>query len=189
MIATETTTTVHAEFASPIGLLLAVGDGERLRGLYMQEGPRPVSIPRDSRRDDPALAEVRRQLDEYFTGARREFDLKLDLRGSRFETSVWDALREIPYGETRSYGQIAQRINRPDRARAVGAANARNPVSIIIPCHRVIGADGSLTGYGGGLERKRSLLDLEAPAGGGGQRPKPTPGAVEPAYEQLGLGA
>jgi methylated-DNA-[protein]-cysteine S-methyltransferase len=105
------------------------------------------------------------QLDQYFAGERTEFDLELDMRGTQFQNDVWNALLTIPYGETRSYGEIARQIGRPDRARAVGAANGCNPVSIIVPCHRVIGSDGSLTGYGGGLPRKRFLLDLEAGVG------------------------
>lgn len=108
------------------------------------------------------FADVRDQLDQYFAGERREFDIQLDLVGNSFELSVWDALLRIPYGETPSYGEIARRIGAPSGARAVGLANGRNPVAIIVPCHRVIGADGSLTGYGGGLERKRFLLDFEA---------------------------
>ena len=122
----------------------------------MQEGRRPVAIdPRWERRDD-AFADVRAQLDEYFDGSRREFDVSLELHGNPFERRVWDALCEIPYGETVSYGEIAREIGAPNAARAVGLANGRNPVAVIVPCHRVIGADGSLTGYGGGLERKRA---------------------------------
>jgi O-6-methylguanine DNA methyltransferase len=102
------------------------------------------------------------QLDQYFAGARRRFDLPLDLPGTPFQQRVWQALSEIPFGETLSYGQLAARIGKPGAARAVGLANNRNPISIIVPCHRVIGADGSLTGYGGGLDRKRWLLAHEA---------------------------
>jgi methylated-DNA-[protein]-cysteine S-methyltransferase len=101
------------------------------------------------------------QLEEYFAGQRTAFDLPLAASGSPFEEAVWGAVATIPYGETRSYGEVARAVGRPDRARAVGSANARNPVAIIVPCHRVIGSDGSLTGYGGGLERKRALLELE----------------------------
>jgi methylated-DNA-[protein]-cysteine S-methyltransferase len=117
--------------------------------------------PRWERRDD-AFADTRRQLAEYFAGERRAFDLPLSLDGNEFELRVWSALRDIDYGETASYGEIAARIGAPTAARAVGLANGRNPIAVIVPCHRVIGADGSLTGYGGGLERKRLLLDLEA---------------------------
>ncbi len=108
------------------------------------------------------LARAIEQLNEYFAGERRAFDLPLAPSGTEFQLACWDALAEIPYGETRSYGQQADRIGRPDRARAVGSANGANPIAIILPCHRVIGANGSLVGFGGGLETKRRLLDLEA---------------------------
>jgi methylated-DNA-[protein]-cysteine S-methyltransferase len=108
------------------------------------------------------LARAAEQLREYFAGERREFDLPLAPAGTEFQLACWSALAEIPYGDTRSYGQQADRIGKPDRARAVGAANGANPIAIILPCHRVIGADGSLVGFGGGLETKRRLLDLEA---------------------------
>jgi methylated-DNA-[protein]-cysteine S-methyltransferase len=112
----------------------------------------------------PPLAAAAAQLDEYFAGERRDFDLELDLRGTEFQRAVWDELLRIPYGETMSYGELARRLGRPERVRAVGAANGRNPVAIVVPCHRVIGADGSLTGYGGGLDRKRALLAVEGSA-------------------------
>jgi methylated-DNA-[protein]-cysteine S-methyltransferase len=146
---------------SLIGELLLVGDGETLHGLYMQHGRRPVRIGTHWRRSSAAFTAVKDQLGDYFAGERRDFDVALTLRGSPFEQCVWSALREIPYGETTSYGEVARRIERPTGARAVGMANGRNPIAIIVPCHRVIGADGSLTGYGGGLERKRLLLGLE----------------------------
>jgi methylated-DNA-[protein]-cysteine S-methyltransferase len=112
--------------------------------------------------EDPArTAEVRRQLAEYFAGERREFDLVLAPAGTPFERSVWDELRKIPFGETRSYGEIAQALGRPGAARAVGRANGANPIPIVVPCHRVIGSDGSLTGFGGGLDAKSRLLELE----------------------------
>jgi methylated-DNA-[protein]-cysteine S-methyltransferase len=157
-----TTELLYTKMDSPIGELLLVGDGEALCRLDMQQGRRPARIgPRWERRDD-AFAGVRRQLTEYFDGRRRSFDVPLALEGNSFELRVWDALREIPYGETVSYGAIAQRIGSPDAPRAVGLANGRNPIAVIVPCHRVIGANGTLVGYGGGLERKRLLLDLEA---------------------------
>jgi methylated-DNA-[protein]-cysteine S-methyltransferase len=143
---------------SPIGDLLVAGDERGLARLAMS----PFRIDCAWERDDAALGDVGRQLDEYFVGERHEFELELALAGNPFELSVWEALRAIPYGETVSYGQIARQIGHPDAPRAVGLANGRNPVAVIVPCHRVIGADGSLTGYGGGLERKRFLLDLEA---------------------------
>jgi len=148
---------------SPIGRLLLSCDGEALTGVYMDLPSRP---PRgmDGWMEDPnasPLPEAVRQLKEYFSGKRREFDLPLRLRGTAFQQRVWRSLTEIPYGETLSYGQLARRIGKPSASRAVGLANGRNPISILVPCHRVIGADGSLTGYGGGLERKRWLLAHE----------------------------
>jgi methylated-DNA-[protein]-cysteine S-methyltransferase len=154
--------TLYATHPTPIGELLLVGDGERLQALHMQDGPRPTRVKPDWTRSDEAFAPVKAQLDEYFAGTRRHFDLALGPAGSAFELAVWRALQEIPYGETQSYGRLSKKIGHPDAARAVGLANARNPIAVIVPCHRVIGADGSLTGYGGGLERKRLLLDLEA---------------------------
>ena len=128
----------------------------------MQGGRRPTPVdPRWEQRDD-AFADVRSQLVEYFDGRRSEFDVPLGLEGNPFELRVWQALCEIPYGETESYGELAARIGHPGSARAVGAANGRNPISIVVPCHRVIGASGSLTGYAGGLDAKRRLLELEA---------------------------
>ena len=115
-------------------------------------------------RDDrhPILHETAAQLERYFRGALREFDVPLDLQGTEFQKRVWSALLEIPYGETRSYSDLARRLGKPNATRAVGAANGANPIAIIVPCHRVIASNGSLWGYGGGLERKRFLLDLEA---------------------------
>ena len=152
---------IYTTFDTPIGELLLVGDGQALRRLSMQSA-RPVTILPSWRHDDRWFAAVREQLEQYFDGARREFEVELHLIGNPFELRVWDALLEIPYGETVSYGQIASALGEPAAARAVGLANARNPVALIVPCHRVIGSDGSLTGYGGGLERKQFLLDLEA---------------------------
>ena len=114
---------------------------------------------------DPLLLDAADQLRAYFAGELREFDLPLAPRGTPFQLSVWDAVSAIPYGSTATYAEIGAAIGRPSACRAVGAANGRNPLPLIVPCHRVIGAAGALTGYGGGLERKRSLLDLEAPAG------------------------
>jgi methylated-DNA-[protein]-cysteine S-methyltransferase len=146
---------------SPLGRLLAVSDGHSLTHLDMQDARRPRAISATWRAGDEPFAELRAQLEQYFAGTRREFDLALAPAGNPFELRVWAALTQIPYGETTSYGEIARRIGAPSAARAVGLANGRNPIAVIIPCHRVIGADGSLTGYGGGLERKRLLLDLE----------------------------
>jgi methylated-DNA-[protein]-cysteine S-methyltransferase len=152
----------YTSIDSPIGELLLLGDGRALHGLYMQEGRKPVQIaPRWERSEEP-FAEVREQLREYFAGERTTFDdLWLMLDGAQFERRVWRALQEIPYGETASYGEIARHVGQPGAARAVGLANGRNPIAVIVPCHRVIGANGALVGYGGGLERKRLLLELE----------------------------
>jgi methylated-DNA-[protein]-cysteine S-methyltransferase len=144
---------------SPIGELLLAGDETVLRGLHFPGRFTPAPSYRSAR--EP-FANAREQLEQYFAGERTAFDLDLEPEGPAFHRKVWEALLTIPYGETRSYGQIADQIGDPGAARAVGYANGRNPIAIIVPCHRVIGADGSLTGYGGGLDRKRTLLDLEA---------------------------
>jgi methylated-DNA-[protein]-cysteine S-methyltransferase len=154
--------TLYTIIDSPLGELLLVGDGRALSGLHMLGGRRPVEVKPDwSRRGEP-FAAAREQLEEYFAGERSQFDVPLAMAGNPFELRVWRALQDIPYGRTTSYGAVAASIGAPDAARAVGLANGRNPIAVIVPCHRVIGADGSLTGYGGGLERKRLLLDLEA---------------------------
>jgi len=150
-------------FDSPIGRLLLTSDRTALTGLYMEQS-RKAQTTDGWAQDDAALPLVLaiRQLHEYFGGTRRTFDLPLRLAGTDFQQRVWRGLREIPYGQTSSYGQLACRIGRSGASRAVGLANGRNPISIVVPCHRVIGADGSLTGYGGGLERKQWLLAHEA---------------------------
>lgn len=141
---------------SPVGDLTLTEENGALTGLYF--GRRSL----EGEEGLTALLErASRQLEEYFAGKRKQFDLPLSLWGTEFQRQVWAALRDIPYGETRSYGQIAQAVGRPKAVRAVGMANHRNPISIIVPCHRVVGADGSLTGYGGGLENKKFLLALE----------------------------
>jgi methylated-DNA-[protein]-cysteine S-methyltransferase len=155
----------YTRIDSPIGRLLLTSDATALTGLYMEVSGKaggPV-LGVDARADADAgvLPAAVRQLAEYFAGQRRHFDLPLALRGTPFQEQVWQALTEIPYGATWSYGQLAERIGNPRAVRAVGLANGRNPISILVPCHRVIGADGSLTGYGGGLERKRWLLAHE----------------------------
>ena len=145
---------------SPIGPLALAGHGRVLTNLRMLNQTHEPNRT-DWVRDDSAFPDVVEQLDAYFTGERTDFDLELGLVGSEFQRRVWQALLTIPYGETRSYGQIAEQIGATGSARAVGLANGRNPIAIVVPCHRVIGASGSLTGYGGGLDRKRSLLELE----------------------------
>jgi methylated-DNA-[protein]-cysteine S-methyltransferase len=146
---------------SPIGELLLLGDDHALRGLYMQHGRKPIDVAPTWERDDAPFGDVIAQLEEYFAGERTEFDVALEMEGTDFQLRVWNALRAIPYGQTISYGELARRIDQPTAARGVGMANGSNPIAVIVPCHRVIGADGSLTGYGGGVERKRLLLDLE----------------------------
>jgi methylated-DNA-[protein]-cysteine S-methyltransferase len=152
---------LYTTMDSPIGELLLLGEGQTLRGLYMQEGRKPVRVAADWEPDASAFESVVEQLHEYFEGRLTEFDVPLDMHGTPFERRVWNALRDIPYGETASYGEVARRIGQPSASRAVGLANGRNPIAVIVPCHRVIGANGTLTGYGGGLERKQLLLELE----------------------------
>ena len=148
----------HAYASSiPIGDLLLVADE---KGLLRVEFP-PASPPDDAPRDDRRLAPAIRQLDEYFSGKRNTFDLPLSLHGTPFQLEVWLSLMRIPYGATRTYAEIAKSIGRPSATRAVGAANGANPIPIIVPCHRVIGSLGSLTGFGGGIDVKRWLLDFE----------------------------
>ena len=156
---------------SPIGRLLLTARDGALTGLYVADHDGAPELGDDCARDDAAFAEVRQQLEEYFAGERTTFDVKLDLTGTPFQVEVWNALLTVPYGETASYGDIARRIGRPQAVRAVGLANGRNPVSIIVPCHRVIGSNGSLTGYGWGVERKQVLLDLERSDGGKWRNP------------------
>jgi methylated-DNA-[protein]-cysteine S-methyltransferase len=145
---------------SPVGPLTLAGTDGRLMHLRMVDQTYEPSH-NGWERDDTAFPDAVEQLEAYFAGERREFDLELDLVGTSFQRQVWEALLTIPYGETRSYGQIAEQIGSPGASRAVGLANGHNPIGIIVPCHRVIGANGSLTGYGGGLDRKRALLALE----------------------------
>ena len=155
-------TTSYAYLDSPVGRLLLAGDPQGLT-LVRFPGERGAVRPAaDWRRDDGVFSEAIDQLAEYFAGERREFALPLQPLGTPFQKIVWSALRSIPYGATVSYGELARRIGRPSASRAVGAANGANPLPIIVPCHRVIGADRSLTGFGGGLETKRFLLALEA---------------------------
>lgn len=155
----------HAVIDSPIGPLTLIAENGRLAGVHMEitrYEPEAATLGAAvGRGDEPVLASAAKQLDAYFDGDLTSFELPLTLDGSRFQRTVWAALQDIPYGETTSYGELARRIGQPSASRAVGLANGRNPVSIVVPCHRVIGADGSLTGYGGGMDRKRFLLALE----------------------------
>jgi methylated-DNA-[protein]-cysteine S-methyltransferase len=151
-------TSTYAILDSPIGELMITGGPEGLTGLHL---PGRHPDPGGAREDAGAFAAVREQLEGYFAGERTTFDVALAPRGTQFELRVWDALREIPYGTTTTYGELARELGIPRGARAVGLANGRNPIAIVVPCHRVIGADGRLAGYAGGLERKRALLALE----------------------------
>ncbi|HEY7114822.1 MAG TPA: methylated-DNA--[protein]-cysteine S-methyltransferase [Thermoanaerobaculia bacterium] len=159
-------------FETPLGPMVAVVDGEgaleRLSFLHGRERTDPSAVP-----DAPSCRVVARQVQEYFDGRRRAFELALDPEGTPFQRDVWSALVKVPYGERASYSDIAEAVGRPEAVRAVGAANGANPIAIVIPCHRVLGRDGSLTGYGAGLPIKRWLLDHEA-----GMRPLPLPLAV-----------
>jgi methylated-DNA-[protein]-cysteine S-methyltransferase len=146
---------------SPVGVLTLRSDGEHLTALSMGEHT-PAPADHALREDHGPFRTAVEQLAEYFAGERRIFDLPVAAAGTVFQQRVWEALREIPYGQTRSYRTIAERIGNPRAVRAVGLASSRNPVGIVIPCHRVVGADGSLTGYAGGLDRKRLLLRLES---------------------------
>ena len=145
---------------SPIGLLTLAGRGSALTNLRMVDQTYEPSRA-DWSADPGAFNDAVDQLRAYFAGELTDFDIELDMRGTEFQQRVWKALRTIPYGDTRSYGEIAEQIGAPGAARAVGLANGHNPIAIVVPCHRVIGASGSLTGYGGGLDRKRTLLELE----------------------------
>jgi methylated-DNA-[protein]-cysteine S-methyltransferase len=163
MIATMNDTLLSTRISSPIGLLTLTSNGSALTQLSLPRGDDTErdDVPADA---DPILSAAREQLEAYFDMRLRQFDLPLEPKGTDFQRRVWDSLRAIPYGETISYAELARRIDNPKAVRAVGAANGRNPLMIIVPCHRVIGADGSLTGFGGGIDRKRWLLDHEARA-------------------------
>jgi methylated-DNA-[protein]-cysteine S-methyltransferase len=145
---------------SPIGLLTLAGRDSVLTNLRMVDQTYEPSHA-DWSHDPAEFSDAVEQLNAYFAGKLTDFDIEFDLRGTEFQQRVWKALLTIPYGETRSYGEIAEQIGAPGSARAVGLANGHNPIAIVVPCHRVIGANGSLTGYGGGLDRKRTLLELE----------------------------
>ena len=147
---------------SPVGPLLLAGDADALRRMSFESSKHAARPPADWKEGKAPFTEVIRQLQAYFRGELREFDVPLALEGTEFQRRVWNALRGIPYGETISYLQLAERIGNPKAVRAVGLANGSNPIPIIVPCHRVIGSDGSLTGFGGGISTKKKLLELES---------------------------
>ncbi len=155
-------TIYYSRGSSPVGLLLLAVSERGLVALEFGRGKIPAAWVESKEK----IVSCARQLEEYFAGRRRRFDLPLDLQGTDFQKRCWQELLKIPYGETRSYADIARAIGNPAAVRAVGLANGRNPIAIIVPCHRVIGSDGSLTGYGGGLETKRKLLELEGALSG-----------------------
>ena len=154
---------VYKTMKSPVGELKLVASDKGLAAiLWENDNPRRVRLtPVSEEKNNPVLLEAERQLKDYFSGKRKSFSVKLDFKGTEFQKKVWAALLTIPFGETRSYGQIAKQIQNPKAVRAVGAANGKNPIPIIAPCHRVIGSTGKLTGFGGGLEAKARLLALE----------------------------
>ncbi|MBM9505069.1 methylated-DNA--[protein]-cysteine S-methyltransferase [Actinacidiphila acididurans] len=160
------TTTVHTVVDSPCAPLTLVARDGALAGLYMTDQRHRPAQETFGPRDDtlPVFAEATEQLAAYFAGERTDFDLGLAMAGTPFRQRVWAALCDIPYGETVTYGELAEAIGQPNASRAVGLANGRNPISIVVPCHRVIGSNGSMTGYGGGIERKRWLLAFESGA-------------------------
>lgn len=156
------TTTHYATTESPIGELLVLGDGEAVHSLLMNGDGEFEARKSTLTRDQAAYADAIGQLGEYFAGERSDFKLDLRPSGTEFQRAVWAALREIPFGETRSYGDIAESIGKPKAARAVGGANNKNPIAVVVPCHRVIGSSGAMVGYAGGLDRKVWLLTHEA---------------------------
>jgi methylated-DNA-[protein]-cysteine S-methyltransferase len=148
----------HHLHPTPLGDLLLLGDAHALSAIHL---PGLHRLPPGTTENPAPFADAIVQLDEYFAGARRGFDLALEPHGGPFDRAVWDRVARIPYGETESYGRVARDIGHPDSPRAVGASNGRNPLPIVVPCHRVVGSDGSLTGYAGGLAQKQTLLGLE----------------------------
>lgn len=151
----------HTQVPSPVGVLTLTSDGDALTGLYMENQKHRPELPAHSVRDDSRFTAVREQLAAYFAGELQRFDVRLDAAGTAFQQQVWQALMAIPFGATETYGGLAARLGKPSASRAVGLANGRNPIGIIVPCHRVLGASGALTGYGGGVERKQWLLAHE----------------------------
>jgi methylated-DNA-[protein]-cysteine S-methyltransferase len=159
-------TTQFTEVSSPLGTLQLTAEGGRLTGVHFpgQKHDRPAQPDWQRADDEPVLAQAREQLAEYFAGGRRDFELPLGPAGTPFQQAVWRALLEVPFGATSTYGAIAQAVGRPAAVRAVGSAVGANPLGIVVPCHRIIGRDGTLTGYAGGIERKAKLLALESRA-------------------------
>lgn len=151
----------YARVGSPLGVVIVAGDREAVRGVWFEGPPASGPLPAGGAQEGP-VAEAALQLEAYFAGRLRTFNLPLAPVGTPLQLRVWGELARIPYGETVSYGELARRVGQPTASRAVGAANGANAIPIIIPCHRAVGADGSLTGYGGGVDRKRALLDLES---------------------------
>jgi methylated-DNA-[protein]-cysteine S-methyltransferase len=151
----------YSEMDSPVGTLRLTGDGATLTGLYMHDQRHRPDLPTGCERNEQAFRAVREQLRAYFAGRLQVFEIALNGQGSPFQRAVWQALCQIPFAETESYGGLAKRIGNPNASRAVGLANGKNPIGIIVPCHRVVGSNGSLTGYGGGLARKQWLLEHE----------------------------
>ena len=159
----------YQDMETEVGRLRLIADGDRLVGIWFEHGRDATrALPREAasleNRTSPVLERTRTQLEEYFAGNRRDFDLPLDLRGTQFQRRVWQRLSSIAYGDTTTYGALARELGDPAASRAVGLANGSNPIPIVIPCHRVIGADGSLTGFGGGLPVKAALLAIERAA-------------------------
>jgi methylated-DNA-[protein]-cysteine S-methyltransferase len=175
---TMRSTPFFSELESPLGPLLLLGDARVLTALYMVDQRHRPPLAPGCARNDAAFREARSQLEAYFAGKLTDFDVPLSAEGTEFQSKVWRALRAIGYGRTASYGELARRIGKAGAARAVGLANGKNPIGIIVPCHRVIGADGSLTGYGGGMVRKQWLLEHERRVAAGlATQPKPSEGA------------
>jgi methylated-DNA-[protein]-cysteine S-methyltransferase len=151
---------------SPVGKLKVIASEQGLVAiLWENDNPLRVRLERATEdADQPILRQTEQQLEEYFSGSRKSFSIPLDIRGTSFQKDVWQQLLAIPFGQTRSYGELAKQLGRPLASRAVGAANGRNPLSIVVPCHRVIGSSGKLTGFAGGLDTKARLLELEKPS-------------------------
>jgi methylated-DNA-[protein]-cysteine S-methyltransferase len=154
--------TVYDMIDSPIGQLLVTADDDGLTGIYMENHKGGPAVASDWRRDPSKFREVSEQLRAYFAGELTEFNVPLNLRGTQFQKAVWTQLQTIPFGHTATYGDLAKTLGAPNASRAVGSAVGRNPVSIVVPCHRVLGAGGAITGYAGGVTRKRTLLELES---------------------------